>query len=68
MQQNLSVHRYHRWVVEGSFKDTGYNLTIGTTSYAYLATLAIGYVVYASIVDPTGIVKFDQQFEAFSKF
>jgi hypothetical protein len=70
MQQNLSVHRYHRWVVEGSFKKIpAYNLDDRYYfAYAYLATLAIGYVVYASIVDPTGIVKFDQQFEAFSKF
>jgi hypothetical protein len=36
-------------------------------AYSGLATFAVGYVVYAALVDPTGILSFDQQIVNFGE-
>jgi hypothetical protein len=36
-------------------------------AYSGLATFAVGYVVYAALVDPTGILSFDQQIVNFGR-
>jgi hypothetical protein len=44
-----------------------FNLDDKYFAYSGLATFAVGYVVYAALVDPTGILSFDQQIVNFGE-
>jgi hypothetical protein len=44
-----------------------FNLDDKYYAYSGLATFAVGYVVYAALVDPTGILSFDQQIVNFGE-